>query len=47
MPEGNTSGSIWGRMFHLGASANNTEVKFQNYVVVRCKAPPAPAVAPR
>jgi hypothetical protein len=34
-------------MFHLGASANNTEVKFQNHVVVRCKAPPAPAMAPR
>ena len=44
-PAGATGGSIWGNLIRLGAATNSTDVKFQNHVVVRCKAaaPAAPA----
>jgi hypothetical protein len=44
-PGGTKSGSIFGHLPYVGASGNDTDVKFQNHVVVRCRA--ASAAVPR
>jgi hypothetical protein len=44
-PTGSRSGTVWGRVTHVGAAAHGTEIGWKNQVVVHCKDVPVAASA--